>query len=140
MSPNQRGRPVPAVVLALVLVPGEALGVLSMRSRSATIDASRSACLFIFIGGTSPTALRERFAIARCIRVRRMLSGPLPGLERLLGLVEDEPGPGVNLAGLGPELIVEVGDRPRAAEMASDELGFLVEREVPAGRVQGTRP
>src|SRR5258708_40135358 len=56
-----------------------------------------------------------------------------PVLERFLCLVEDELDPIVDLAGLEAELIGEVGNELLAAEMASDDLGFLVWSEVSAG-------
>ena len=65
------------------------------------------------------------------------LCRPRISAERFLGLVEDELDPIVDLAGLEAELIGEVGDRLLAAEMASDDLGFLVWSEVSAGLAHG---
>ena len=61
-----------------------------------------------------------------------------PVLERLLGLVEDELDPTVDLAGLEAELISEVGDGLLAAEMTTHDLGLLVGSEVAASLVHGT--
>jgi hypothetical protein len=59
-------------------------------------------------------------------------------LERLLGLVEDELDPVVDLAGLKAELISEVGDRLLADEMAMHDLGLLLGSKVAANPVHGT--
>src|SRR5579864_6200542 len=53
-------------------------------------------------------------------------------LEGLLSLIEDLLDPGVDLTGLEPQLIGQVGNGLFVLQVTANDLGFLLGREMPA--------